>query len=118
MKTTRNRKRITHAIVGNVTLTFMADGIHVHQKFSRAPEKVISLEALAKFDSQTVIMPTRANPHLPDGSAAEALDVAACDLCTIAMTFSSKKIDRSGLKEAKRSTAKALKILNGLELVA
>jgi hypothetical protein len=118
---TRQRQRITKAvhIVGGreFTIVFKPDGIHVREKYQHA-EKVLTLDQLCSGDGATSPRPTKANQSLKAGSPAEALDIAACDLCELAKMVDSKSFDKAAVGDVKKSLARANVIVRSLEILS
>lgn len=110
------RKRITTAIVEHdgktFTVTFQPDGIHVREKFQRG-ERIIPNSELVSGNN----LPKRANQRLKDGSIAESLDVAACDLHHLAELVAANLARKESVSEVKESLSKAAKIVRSLEVV-
>jgi hypothetical protein len=119
MKATRTRQRITKALhqVGGreFTIVFKPDGIHVRERYQRG-EKVITLDQLCS--GEAVAKPTKANQNLKNGSLAEELDVAACDLCELAKMVEAKTCQRDAVSSVRKSLARATVIVRSLEIVS
>lgn len=117
----RTRRRITKAVFQNnehqFTLTFQPDGLHIREKFAR-DERVLSFAELVGL-APTKKSSGKANAAYPAGSAAETVDVAACDLNLLADAIHQKKQHSpDGLKQIRESVLKALKIVRSLEALA
>ena len=109
----RQRITTTEAVIDGTrhTITLKVDGLHIRERFARQ-ERVISF---AEIVASKVAKPTRANAALATGSPAEALDIAACDLATLAMNW--QQIDKASIVTVRESLSKAVKIVRSLEVV-
>jgi hypothetical protein len=90
-------------------ITFQPDGLHIKQKFTHQPERIIPLKSL---------IADRDPSEFKAGSPAERIDVAGCDLSILAGAVHAKQHDLAMLHEVKASTLAALKVIRGLEVIA